>query len=373
MRFLTALCSGLALSVAGLAHADALTPLQGCGAGVVQSLPAAFQPGVYVGTLGPEPVLLELGGRGGTPDRYAYARRGLDIELERGQRGGGLVLAEGQVAGLDRVARGCLDLTPVAGGLSGRWRRPDGRQQFPLRLRRVDASAAPLRLPASPGLLRLRRDDPFTFLKLNHALRPDPVRGGLNWLREPLSGLSYPRLPAGAAGNGVLQDRHLAAAVNALNCAGDLGSGADPAHPAWAQTTDLTWLSARLLSLRDQVSYFCGGAHPDASTEGLILDRRTGRELRMTDLWPRLTRAELHRRYLAAYLSAQTSAECRDVIRDDGQEALTLDRPYAAYLTARGLALWPAYLPHVVLACAEEVTLPYADLSSLAGPLAPRR
>ena len=44
---------------------------------------------------------------------------------------------------------------------------------------------------------------------------------------------------------------------------------------------------------------------------------------------------------------------------------------YTLYLSARGLALWPTYLPHVASACAEVVTVPYAKLRALANPKSP--
>lgn len=327
--------------------------------------------GLFRGTLGGQAIVLQLGGPDGS--RYFYVRKGLDITLEVKKAGGDLALTErvpswAQAAdGQYGQITGHLRLTAGATGLSGTWSSPDGGRTLPVRLARVNAATEGLALPPSPGLLRRRAEEPYVFLKLNHALTPAPAKGGLNWWREPLSGLAYPRLPAGEPGNAALQDRQLEAAADALECRSDLGSKDQGTQAGWEQTTAVTYRSARLLSLRDDVTLYCGGAHPDAYTDGLTLDRRTGRALGVTDLWPRLSESEQHRRYLAAYPQGRGD-DCRAVLQD-----FSSSPSYAAFLTARGLTLWPAYLPHAVLTCAEEVTLTYASVAPLAGPLAPRR
>ena len=329
----------------------------------------------YRGTVGVQAVVLKLNGAGGS---YFYARRGVDIPLEVQESEGALAVTE-VISSFDQLPNGDygkvtgrMDLTRAAGDLTGTWHSPDGARNLPVRLKPVNVAAERLALPATPGLLKLRAEDALSFLKLNHPFAPAPGRASLNWLREPLSGVVYPRLPGRAPGNAALQDRQLAAAVDALACQSDLGDK-DAGQTAWTQTTRVTWLSPRLLSLQDDVEYFCGGAHPDAYTSGLILDRATGRTLTAHDLWPRLSPATLHRRYLAAYPRTADNGDCLAAIQQTEPDWVNTPDAYTTFLSARGLTVWPTYLPHVALACAEEVTLPYASLAPLAGPLAPRR
>lgn len=332
---------------------------------------------VYRGTVGAQPVALRLNG----PDdsRYFYLNRGVDIPLDVQDSGGALKLTE-RLASWDQATDGSytkitgrLNLSRSGAGLTGSWQSPDGAKTLPVALKPVNVAAEKLALPATPLLQKWRAEDAATFLKFNHALLPAGTANGLNWVREPLSGLRYPSLPAGAAGAGVLQDRLLDAARSKLDCQSDVGARADTFD--WEQQTSVTYRSARLLSLRDTVSSFCGGAHPDAYTDGLILDLKTGRALTPSALWPKLTTRELHRRYLAAYPRRSDNAECVQAVQTEiqAQDTPNTDTAYASFLSVRGLTLWPNYLPHVVLACAEEVTLPYPSLAALAGPLAPRR
>ncbi len=331
---------------------------------------------LYRGTIGAQAVVLKLGDN--DDSRYFYVRRGVDLPLQVQAQGGALALTE-VVSSFDQLPNGDygkvtgrMTLTRSAGGLSGTWRSPDGARQLPVRLQRVNVQVERPALPLTPGLVKLRAEDALDYLKLNRPLAPAPAKSGLNWLQESLSGVTYPRLPGRAAGNAVLQDRQLDAAVNALQCQSDVGDK-DVGQRAWEQTTTVTYLTARLLSLKDDVGYFCGGAHPDAYTDGLILDRATGRALGVRALWPRLTPAALHRQYLAGYPRTPDDQDCVDAVKDSGPSDVNDAQAYTAFLSARGLTVWPTYLPHVALACAEEVTIPYVRLAPLAGPLAPRR
>ena len=158
-------------------------------------------------------------------------------------------------------------------------------------------------------------------------------------------------------------------AADALDCRALLPEAAqqDP-QEGYTLRAAITLSNARLLSLRDDVDYYCGGAHPDNWTEGVILDRATGRAVLLTTLFPKLGAARQKTLYLSA-VKAKVDAECLNVLREDADE-------FTAHLSAAGVNLTPSDLPHVVSACAETVTLPYATLrgdANLNSPLVNRQ
>lgn len=326
------------------------------GCGGAAGLPPGAPTGVFRGTVAGQAVVLDLDL---DDPRYAYESRGADISLEVTHSGAALILQESQYddKALDWRARACFRLTPAPGGWRGTWARVGGAPQ-PVALGRVGAAPAPA-LPASPGLLKLRRDDVYDYLKLN---RPwEPMRNGAA-VREPRSGLAYPRLPGeSAALNGALQDRQLQYARGALACA----AGRDGvAGDTWYELQqDARFLAPRLLSFVDHLNSFCGGAHPNAWQQGAILDRLTGEAVPLTDIWPLLDGAAQHRAYLNGMRGV--NPECREVL--GGRDSPS----YTASLTPGGVQLIPDDLPHVVQACADPVTVPYARLRDLSDPSGP--
>lgn len=213
----------------------------------------------------------------------------------------------------------------------------------------------PLNLPGSPGLRELRAADPLAFLALN---RPWVPRVNHGQVREPLSGVTYPRVPGGSAAlNAALQDRQLRQVVHALDCRSRLERPGDEG-PEYTMRARLTLQGRRLVSLAEETEYYCGSAHPGAFHDGVILDRQTGRSVAPRALWPGLTPARLR----ALYGSRATGPQdCRELYRQP-------DLTFTAYLTPPGLAVTPAGLPHVAYACAETVVLPWARLRAYADP-----
>ena len=345
-----------ALAGTGSAGAQAAPP---CGG--TPGVPGWARTAAYRGTLGTLPIALQLT-PGRFESRYFYERRSLDISLEEFRSGEQLILQETVrlARGGDSVVTGCFTLMPAATGLKGTWQAPGGRAAQPVTLNALNALNLPLNLPSSPGLQRLRRDDPLAFLKFNRTW----VRSASS-VREPLSGLSYPRV-ANASGplNAALQDRLLENAVSALDCRSmlpqDLQSGDGAGYELQAA---VTLQRTRLLSLREDVYYDCGGAHPDNYSLGLILDRATGREVSPAAIWPKLTAARQQSLYMTG-VRRQVEADCLDVLTQS-----TLD--FTANLTPAGLNLTPTSLPHVAAACAETVVIPYAALRPDANAASP--
>lgn len=340
--------------------------------------PALAQPllsGVYEGRVGDFPILMRLDPT--DPDegsKYAYRSRGLDLRLGvKMGAAGAVTLSEFGAYDSSKDAytvNATFEGTLRGGTLSGTWRSADGKRRLPFTVSKVDAAGAKAALPSSPGLEKLRRSDPYTFLKLNRAFAAAPRSAGLEWRRETLSGVAYPRT-GNARLDAALQDRQLDAAAQALDCRSFLAQGprAGETSEAWEQTTTVTYRSATLFSLKEEIFADCGGAHPNAWTDGAILEVASGRELKPAELWPRLTAARLNTAYQGAYrTSGNTDPECVSALRDLGKDS----PEYTAFLSSGGLTLWPAFLPHVVLACAEEITLPFSLLGS-GSALAPKK
>ncbi|WP_291429278.1 hypothetical protein [Deinococcus sp.] len=328
--------------------------------GGTPGVPGWARTATYRGTLGTLPIALQLTpGRFGS--RYFYERRSLDIFLEEFRSGEQLILQEsvGQTLSSNSVTTGCFTLSPVQGGLKGTWQAPGGRAA-PVTLKAVNALTLPLNLPSSPGLQRLRRDDPLAFLKLNR-----PWVRTASSVREPLSGLHYPRVPGASAPlNAALQDRLLKNAVSALDCRSMLPPDRQSSDDAGYQLqAAVTLQRPHLLSLREDVYYECGGAHPDYYSVGLILDRATGREVNPATIWPTLTASRQETLYLSG-VRRQVEASCLDVLTQS-----SLD--FTANLTPAGLNLTPTSLPHVFAGCDETVVVPYATLRPDANTASP--
>ena len=329
--------------------------------GGAPGLPTWVRAGTFQGTLGGRPVVLALSRQSADQNRYFYERFGVDIALTPFRSGDALILQEevwqGPVDGLK--VTGCFTLRPSGTGLSGEWRQAAQGAALPVRLAALNVAAPTLRRPSSPGLLKLRTENPLAFLKLN---RPWVTATDGRSVREPLSGLSYPQVPGAGAGlRAALQDRLLENAANALDCRAQLG--ASDLEEGYELNARVTLSTRRLLSLREDVGYFCGGAHPDSFTVGLIFDRATGRAVAPGAIWKGLTPARQKALYLAA-VTPDPESECREVLRD-------MEADFTAHLSTRGLELTPTSLPHVVAACGDTATVPYSRLRDEANPASP--
>ncbi|WP_254842994.1 hypothetical protein [Deinococcus marmoris] len=340
------------LAVAASAGAQAVGTQDSQKCGGVLNPPEWTRSGVYSGLLGTRAITLGLDIQDTDSSRYFYVGRPLDLQLTAFHSGETLIFQEEvrRSLGSAPVVTGCFTLTRTDGGLRGSWKAPGAVKALKVSLEPLNVAKLPLKLPPSPGLQKLRISDPLAFVKLNRAW---VVAADGQSVREPLSGLEYPRLPdASAALGAALQDRLLFNAVNALECASSLPE--DSQGDGYNLHADVTLLTPRLISLRENTDYYCGGAHPDNSTVGLILDRVKGRPVPLLNLWPSLTSARLKALYLAASASDPAS-ECDDVLRD-------MDNSFAVSLSSGGLTLTPDTLPHVVSACAESVVIPYGQL-----------
>lgn len=343
-------CTALGWMVLGSASYAGAQDLRACGGEA--GFPAWVQSGVYSGTIGTLPVYLQVSRD--HPDRlaYFYQSKGVNIELSAFHDGDDLILqeqalnrAEGRL-----VSTGCLHLKASGKDLTGRWAKPDATGAMNVTFRPLNVMALPLNLPSSPGLLKMRRENPLAFLKLN---RPwTKVTGGF---KTPYSGLFYPRLPgATAALNTFMQDKQLEYAAQKLDCT-SMG-GNSPADAVWfGVTTTFKFQTPHLLSITEGGDGYCGGAHPFLIFTAYTVNRQTGTPFKPTDLWPKLTPTRLLQLY-----SRQFKADFEGT---DGLQTM---------LTKNGLAIYnDNYSEAARSARTESVTLPYAGLKAEANPKSP--
>ncbi|WP_225429986.1 hypothetical protein [Deinococcus detaillensis] len=357
-----ALCAA-AFTSAGFAQSAA--PASPCGGKA--GLPSWFAAGVYQGTLGGQPITLQLKRPAENNDEvgaYFYQSRQIDLTLHGSRRGKALILAEEVWSGPEKGLQtsGCLALTRVSDSLTGTWKSPAGKR-LAVSLKPLKMAAVPLKLLDTAQVRKLRAEQPLDFLKLNTAWpRRADSEGNVE---EPLTGIVYPRVAgASAALAGTLQDRQLAAAQSALECQAQLGDSAGKGD-GFTLEAQVTRLTPKLVSLHESAAYYCGGAHPDNFDEGVILSRVSGQSVKVTALWPGLSGAKQLALYLAAYPSDGGDPECSSLIQSSAEPSSS-DPQFAAWLTPKGLSVVPTFLPHVAATCAETVTLGYGQLRPLA-------
>jgi hypothetical protein len=135
-----------------------------------------------------------------------------------------------------------------------------------------------------------------------------------------------------------------------------------PDKDTWSVAVSVTYLSARFMSVNAVVSNYCGGAYPnDGIQTPVTFDLSTGKEIDWKAAFkPSFFSGALTRLYRASYPKS-ADAECRKTVTEQDPFE-TADGAIFRLETGKGLVVLPD-LPHVVQACAEEVTLPAARLA----------
>jgi hypothetical protein len=151
---------------------------------------------------------------------------------------------------------------------------------------------------------------------------------------------------------------------------------ADDAADPWERTVTVAMRGPRYLALVVGGSMSCGGAHPDVDEFALAYDLRTGLPLNWARLLPKtvagtasLTNAADGTR-LGVVASPTLTAlyvkllkpedDCAQALQDSELQFMLW--PDAAH---DGVTMAPADLPHVIVACGDDVTIPLATLRTL--------
>lgn len=328
--------------------------------GVAES---AIGTSVYVGTIGNLPVVMQFGVQ---DSAYFYTRHGLSISLSRQKQGSALLLQEHLSSALDQgdvtTSTGSMRLAARPNGWSGTWQAAGKGPRLPVRLSLATVTPLDGSLVSSTGFQKLQRQDLFNYLRLNHAWTqgaPGVHSAGLPTVREPLSGVSYPRVPGATPVNAALQDLQAQDALDALDCQASAPDGSPQA--AWDVQTQVTRLSTKLLSLQTVGTAFCGGAHPGDVAMAETLDLQTGQPVDVRTLFAGLTDAQLRDAYLASYPKSNPS--CADAVKQLLTQTPDPLTP-TSFLSNSGLSLWLPDLPHVAFACNAAVTLSFASVKA---------
>ena len=355
---------------------------------IATSRAASGVEGVYIGTLGGIPVVVNLENADGD-GTYFYRRVGRDIILQGKQNDGVLALTETDAYATERAR---LELKQNANGFNGTWSDLKKSRVLPVTLRRVtsgDLSA--LKFPVTPEFRRWQQESPFDALRFDQPFKPSStvnVSGKrVQWLIEPKSGVRFPRLPdMNLSVNTALSVEHYRIAANALQCPLEKPDG-------FTYTPSLSLYSSRLFSVNASVDYYCGGAHPDNYEENTTLDLRTAKILRLEDLYrfvggavpviqekdyspaqdvyDKARAAKLVALILKQYgtLTKGVDKECKMVYDQEEGNGLAY---LTWYLTAKGLVVQSSFA-HVAATCENSYTLPYSVLKPYLAPNSPLR
>ncbi len=327
--------------------------------------PAPAWQGVWQGKVGTLSVraCVARDGMGRGVGAYYYVARLRPIHLE--QAGGSRTWTEasGNASARTPAPRWTFD-TVQPNRLSGTW--IDGARRMPFALARVAttdddpcesmafhaARIRPVRVTSAPATLagapyrRLRFDVGPAFDDVSLASFALPDRGAAG---ERINTRLRKLIPAGAAGSD-----WFACVTGALASSGGGGDYAADVRP--------TLLSSHWVAASESVDYDCGGAHPDGGVTSLTFDRATGAAVDLHD-W--LTPAAKEKRDYGVALRPALRAVIvgrSDAIEADCRDPLAEAEFWDIGLSRTGL-VFTAQLAHVVAACADPVTLPWATLT----------
>ena len=156
----------------------------------------------------------------------------------------------------------------------------------------------------------------------------------------------------------------------------------------WSRSVDATMRGPGFLSFVITDNAFCGGAHPNSSTQAIVYDLSTGKPVDWTKLLPpsltgkitlqtgmdntktvALSSQKLFDLYLKLYRPAAKDAkegsderECREAVTQEGSSA---PPAMSVWLDAKAGGLATQFdLAHVVQACADPVIIPVATLKA---------
>ena len=201
----------------------------------------------------------------------------------------------------------------------------------------------------------------------------------VQWMTETNSNVVFARLPqASQSVNHALLLAHYRTAAMQLSCILD----------DFQYTPKVALYSSRMLSINGQITYYCGGAHPDAAQDNFTLDLRTAKELSLEDVYrftPVAFNADPSTEGFAQYVEARAEVLAGLIVAKDGNLIKGLDgeckEVYATdnnlafltwYLSAKGLVVQSS-LPHVAAACENSYELPYSSLTKFLAPNSPLR
>lgn len=352
---------------------------------------------VYEGTIGKAPVVIEIVRQGNlTTAQYFYSRYHLNIPLKAS---GALSFEERTNCYEDACPLvGKLQLKATPAGLAGQWLGQAGKKvNRDIALKKVAerrftpseriADAAMLRSGMAYDNPASALDNPYLSRLYNSGLTLGKTtdRGGYAFQAVTdkatgVTGLRLTRAPEVKtlpAANRILDGRRLLMVEGALSCLGESkeSSPAGGTAGGYDETnSDLTYVSATLMTLEESGSTYCGGAHPNNSWTRITYDLRSGKALdvnRVLKLYANPGDAATDTPEYAA-LKAKLTPKSPWFVGDNGiPDCLGEDVGYGYSLSFgdKGLVFSLTDLPHVMGACmGEYYVVPYSELKPLWRP-----
>ncbi len=181
-------------------------------------------------------------------------------------------------------------------------------------------------------------------------------------VRNDSTGIELPRVTL--AGNREVEQRvnaRLDTLAAEMRCDSD-ESGSDISYSARTATT---YAADDVLSVSIHAEYYCGGAYPtNDDNQSVTYDLTTGETVPFDGLFrdygaDKTTILGVLQATLAP--SASANVDCAELFTTEAMQGMTFS--YA--LGEAGVLVQPEF-PHVIEACAEEVTIPYASLRPFA-------
>lgn len=192
--------------------------------------------------------------------------------------------------------------------------------------------------------------------------------------------VTFPRLTAfpdpaiQARVNAILTKKQAEEHANQRDCLKQVRDAhKDQTFYEWSTDIEVTYLSARFLSLQINSGWFCANAHPNSSHEPITIDLRTGTLVDWTRMLkpgvlntiekPAPHNGRLAAVYLARYIAhngKNDPDDCIGTIRDSDflDPAIWLDAKSGGFLVLPQLA-------HVVTNCGDEISIPLDQLAPL--------
>jgi hypothetical protein len=314
--------------------------------------------GVFTGTLGKSKIVTCFDERAAA---YYYVRIGVDIPLVRDKSGRWKEQADGGKS--TGKSTGTWKLTAVESEtLGGTWTSPDGKRSLPIQLQLAPAPADGD--ASSSGRNASCQSPAYNAPRLTDGARTPGKQETKGWLsfrsftmgNNDVTGLEL----VGGANLAPLKQ-----AVENLNrelFAGyfDCLSSARESNSAGSEYSggiSVEGVTLNFVVIQHSVGYFCGGAHPDGFTNYLVFERKGGKPVNLED-WVQGSLDALGRQYWK-----NDDKECGDALSDDTTFVV---RP-----SADGLTFQPQF-PHVIEACATDVTVPYVKLANKLTPAGKR-
>lgn len=196
---------------------------------------------------------------------------------------------------------------------------------------------------------------------------------GYQMARVRRTKLTFPRLTR-------FRDRAVLGAVNRQIdvLTRDLGCEGRGRNNYYKLRSRVEYAAKDVFSVYASAEYFCGGAYPtNDSNISMTFDMKTGKQVKFEELFKNY---EADKREILGTIFASLIAKAARMASgtpnkegDCAGEAdmYTIDHfessSYAFNFSKTGLSVQPEW-PHVIEACAERVTVPYAKLSKFAAP-----